>query len=75
VDIAVNDRHPPDQRFAHQRPRRDSDVVEHAIAFAAIAKRVMSAAGEVGGDARDQRCARRRDRRPNRPPRTFDHLR
>ena len=44
----------------------DGHVVEHAVAFAAIGKRVMGAAGQVGGDALVERRAapRRWWRRP-----------
>ena len=50
VHVAVDDRRARDGALAQQHGRRDRDVVEHAVAFAAIAEGVMRPAGEVGGD-------------------------
>ena len=61
--------------IALQDARGDRDVVEDAVAFAAIGERMMRAAGQVGGDAVVERGARRGDRRADRSPRALDHLR
>ena len=57
VHVAVDDRRASDGALAQEDGRRDRDVVEHAVAFAAIAEGVMGAAGEVGGNARLTACA------------------
>ena len=76
VHVAIDDRN-----RAVRQPSRcsdatgDGDVVEDAVAFAAIGERVMRAAGEVGGAALPQSRPGGRDGRADRSPRAFDHLR
>ena len=52
VDVAVDDRGARDGAVAQQHAGGDRDVVEHAVALAAIAEGVVRAAGEVGRHAR-----------------------
>ena len=77
MHVAVDDRCARDGALAQQDRGRDRDVVEHAVAFAAIAERVMRPAGEVGGNlyigSRSDHLAGRRERRSNRAPRSLDH--
>ncbi len=67
MDVAVDDRGARDDAIAEQDRRGDGDVVEHAVALAAIAEGVMGAAGEVGGDASLRRPALHAS--PRAPPR------
>ena len=48
MHVAVDDRGARDDAVALQHRRGDRDVVEHAVALAAVAKGVVGAAGEVG---------------------------
>ena len=79
VDVAVDDGNARDCAFAQQDGGGDGDVVEDAVAFAAIAERVVRAAGEVGRNARlppsrsSESFARRRERGADRAPRPLDH--
>src|SRR5438128_1261995 len=76
VDVAVDDRRALDRSVSEQHARRYRNVVEDAVALAAIGERVMRAAGEVCRKAPGlDGDARRGKRRADRTPRTLDHLR
>jgi hypothetical protein len=73
VDVEVDDDDPA-RRLRLQDARGDGDVVEDAVAAAAPRRRVMGAAGQIGGDAFDERGTRGRQRRADRAARALDHL-
>ena len=51
MHVAIDDGGAHDRAIAQQNRRRDRDVVENAVGFTAVAKGMVRAAGEVGGDA------------------------
>src|SRR5207342_420727 len=59
VHVAIDDGDARESRLGLQRARGDGGVIEDAEAFAAIAERVVRAAGEVGAPAARERLARR----------------
>jgi hypothetical protein len=73
--IAVENRYASDFAFGLQGQSGYRAVVEHTVAFAVVAKSVVSAAAEVDAFAGLQGCACRRHRRTARASRAFDQLR
>ena len=75
MDVAVDHCGFGNPPFMHQHPRCNRNVIEDAVAFAAIRKGVMRASSEVRRDARSlpHNRASGRDRGANRTSRALDH--
>ena len=73
VHVCVNDDDPLDEALRLHRAGGDGAVVEHAVAFAPVSKRVMGAAGQVRRESLLQRCEAGPQSPARSPPRALDH--
>ena len=71
MDIEIDDGDSLDRTFDEQRQRGDCKIVEHAVARAEVAVRMMCAAGELTRDARHERLASSRERTTDRRARAL----
>jgi hypothetical protein len=74
MDITIEDERGTDARFKLHGACGDGDIIKDAVSAAAFGEGMMSAAGEIDGDAILEGAARRRDGGSCGASAAFDHL-